>query len=57
MKNTLERPYMQPFRFVECADHRTAMRRCPWGAVAAKVNGGFLVFEYFTDYKIWKNQK
>lgn len=26
-------------------------------AVIAKVCGGFMCFESFTDYKIWKNQK
>jgi hypothetical protein len=33
------------------------MRRCPWGVIAAKAYGGFLVFEYVEDYKLWKNQK
>lgn len=57
MITTLERPYINAFRFVQCADRRTALRRCPWGAITAKVNGGFLVFEYVTDYKIWRDQK
>ncbi len=54
---TLGRPHMHPFRFVACKDRRTAMRRCPWGVIAAKAYGGFLVFEYVEDYKLWKNQK
>lgn len=43
--------------FVDCKDRRTAWKRCPWASVIAKVCGGFLAFESWDDYKIWKAQK
>jgi hypothetical protein len=44
-------------QFIECKTRRTALRRCPWACIAAKLDGGFMVFESVTDYLIWKNQK
>jgi len=44
-------------KFIECADRRTAKKRCPWAAKVVKVYGGFICFEFTTDYEIWKNQK
>jgi len=44
-------------QFVECKARRTALRRCPWACATAKVEGGFMVFESATDYRIWKGQK
>lgn len=29
---------------------------CPWEAVIAKVDGGFIAFESVDDFKVWKNQ-
>ena len=43
-------------QLIRCASRNTAKRRCPWAAVIAKVDGGFLCFEYVTDYDIWRRQ-
>lgn len=43
--------------FLECRSYNTARRRCPWAAVIVKVEGGFIAFEFVTDYITWKNQK
>lgn len=42
---------------VECKHRSTAKRRCPWAAVIAKVEGGFMCFESVDDYRTWKNQR
>lgn len=35
-----------------------AIKECPFVPVrVAKVTGGFMCFEFYEDYKIWKNQK
>jgi len=43
--------------FVECASYGTAKRHCPWAAIIARVEGGFMAFESIQDYKTWKGQK
>lgn len=43
--------------FIQCADRRTAARRCSWACAIAKVEGGYLCFESSTDYYIWKGHK
>lgn len=43
--------------FIECGSRSTASRRCPWAAVIAKVEGGFIAFESVTDYVAWKRQR
>ena len=43
--------------FIECASYGTAKRRCPWAAIIARVEGGFMAFESIQDYKTWKGQK
>lgn len=43
--------------FVGCRTYGTAKRLCPWSAVIAKVDGGFICFESVTDYQTWKNQR
>lgn len=42
---------------IECKSRSTAQRRCPWAAVIAKVEGGYMAFESVTDYQTWKNQR
>jgi hypothetical protein len=44
-------------KFIECKSRSTAIRRCPWAAKIARVCGGFMAFEFITDFEIWKNQK
>ena len=43
--------------FIEVNCRKTAKRRASWAAVITKVCGGFLAFEYASDYQTWKNQK
>lgn len=44
-------------KFIECADYRTAYRRAPWACKVAKCVGGFMAFESWDDYNLWKSQK
>lgn len=32
-------------------------KRCPWAAVIARVEGGFVAFESRDDYRTWRAQK
>jgi hypothetical protein len=34
-----------------------ARKAAPWACVLAKVEGGYLAFESFADYRTWKNQR
>lgn len=43
--------------FVACASRNTAKRRCPWAAVIAAVEGGFMCFESTAAYKRWRRQR
>ena len=44
-------------QFIECKARGTAARRCPWAAVIAKCDGGFMAFESAADYRTWKGQR
>jgi len=44
-------------RFIECKCRKTAAGRCPWASVIKKVEGGWMAFEFVTDYDTWRNQK
>ena len=39
---------------IECKCRKTANRRAPWAAAFMKVEGGFMAFESYTDYKTAK---
>jgi len=41
----------------ECKDLRTAKKNLWWACKLKKVVGGWIGFESWNDYKIWKNQK
>lgn len=43
--------------FIETHSRYLAKKAAPWAAVVAKVEGGFMAFEYACDYYIWQNQK
>jgi hypothetical protein len=43
--------------FVQAASRSTAVRRCPWAAKIAKVDGGWMAFESIDDYMTWRAQK
>jgi len=34
-----------------------AVRECPWAAVVAKVEGGYLCFESRADWATWRKQR
>lgn len=42
--------YIYPSRY-------SARKYCPWASVIAKVEGGYRVFAYATDYATWRNQR
>ncbi len=42
---------------IECRSYATARRRAQWAAVIARVEGGFLAFESYSDYVTWRGQK
>ena len=44
-------------KFVECKSKTIAVNECPWASVVIRVTGGWLCFESYSDYMVWKNQK
>ena len=40
-----------------CKTRKTAVKRATWASKIVKVEGGYMAFESWDDYKIWKNQK
>ena len=44
-------------RFFDCRTRAACKKYCPWAAVIAKVEGGFLAFECADAYKRWKAQR
>lgn len=43
--------------FIECKSYSTAKRLAPWAAVISKVCGGFIAYEFMTDYATARHQK
>ena len=43
--------------YVECKYRYQAEKECPWASKIAKCGDGYMCFESWTDYEIWKNQK
>jgi len=43
--------------FVETTKRKVAVESCPWACKIIKVEGGYLAFESWTDYQIWRGQK
>lgn len=44
-------------KFVETESRYQAKKQCPWAEKVTKVCGGYMYFESYYDYQIWKNQK
>jgi hypothetical protein len=44
-------------QFIETNSRRTAKAECPWAAIIAKVDGGYMAFESTVDYRTWRGQK
>lgn len=43
--------------FIECENLKEAREAYPSACKIQKVCGGYMVFEFVSDYEIWKNQK
>lgn len=57
MKQTyISKPVYSNNVFVECKTRATAKRRTPWASRWAKVEGGWIAFEYINDYELWMKQ-
>lgn len=44
-------------KFIRVATRKTAAKLAPWAAVIAVCEGGFIAFEFRTDYDVWKAQR
>ncbi len=42
---------------IDAVTRYMARKIAPWASVLAKVEGGYLAFESFADYRTWKNQR
>jgi len=40
-----------------CKTAKEAKEKASWAAHVVKVDGGYMAFEFMSDYFIWKNQK
>ena len=40
-----------------CKTRKTAVKLATWACKIIKIEGGYMAFESWDDYKIWKNQK
>ena len=45
------------YEFCYRVTRHSMRKRCPWAAVIARVEGGFVAFESRDDYRVWKNQR
>ena len=43
--------------FIEVRSRKTAAKRAPWAAKITKVVGGFIAFESYDDWRVWRNQR
>ena len=44
-------------KFIECKTRHQAKKAATWAAKIVKVDGGFMAFEFITDWETWINQK
>lgn len=44
-------------QFIETNSRRIAKAECPWAAIIAKVDGGYMAFESTVDYRTWRGHK
>ena len=45
------------YEFCYNVSRYSVRKSCPWAAVIARVDGGFVAFESPDDYRMWRNQK
>jgi hypothetical protein len=43
-------------QFTRVKTRYSARKLCPWAAIIAKAEGGFMCFESISDYRIWRSQ-
>ncbi len=44
--------------FIEgCKTAKEAKEKATWASKVVKVEGGYMAFEFMSDYTTWKNQK
>jgi len=43
--------------FIETEKRNVAVKAAPWACKIVKVEGGYMAFESWEDFKVWKNQK
>jgi hypothetical protein len=44
-------------RFIACKKRKTAEKRAPWASFIAKCDGGYMAFEFMSDYDLWRNEQ
>lgn len=44
-------------KFIECTTRYQAKKAATWAAKIVKVDGGFMAFEFISEWENWKNQK
>lgn len=44
-------------KYVECKYLYQALKECPWASKVVKSCDGYMCFESWTDYEVWKKQK
>ena len=40
-----------------CKTAKEAREKATWASKVVKVEGGYIAFEFMSDYSTWKNQK
>ena len=40
-----------------CKSARAARKQAPWSAIVHKVAGGYMAWEFVSEWKMWKSQK
>lgn len=43
--------------FTQTKTLKAALKKYPWACKVIKVDGGYMCFEFLTDYLTWQNQK
>jgi hypothetical protein len=42
---------------IGCKTRKTAVKRSPWACKIVKVDGGYMAFESWADYRTWADQR
>ena len=44
-------------QLIETTSRKQAAKIAPWAAKIVKVEGGYMAFEFVSDYQTWKRQR